>query len=49
MEGTGIGSGSFGASDGIGFGVEAGVVGGGCCPHASAAPSRRKENLMILE
>ena len=31
-----------------GFGAGAGGV-VDCCPHAKAAPSRRKENLMLLE
>jgi hypothetical protein len=47
IEGVGIGAGSFGASDGeTGFGVGGG---GGCCPNASVAPSRRKVNLILLE
>jgi hypothetical protein len=45
MDGAGIGAGNFGTSDGAGG---RGVV-GGCCPHANAAESRRKENLILLE
>jgi hypothetical protein len=43
MEGTGIAGGANC------FGGVAGVAGGCDCPHANAAPSRRKENLILLE
>src|SRR6202041_1821664 len=51
LEGAGIVAGVFGASVDGGCGLTAPFCAGGgvCCPHASAAPSRKKENLILLE
>jgi hypothetical protein len=49
MEGTGIGFPNDGIKLGVVFGAGAGAVAGGCCPHASVAPSRKKENLIFIE